>query len=201
VSSNSSKTAVFGLEGGFTGAHVVNNLTFAVYGVFGGIYLKPLTGANPPDVPGGGSKRDDCNLSMVAKSALIALSSTSSTTTVAARATSASTADTSDSASRREWGYLVWKHALPKLEASPRLSQGIEISITNGYSIGVDGVFEEVVGAGLSYSWSITTTTSRSVICTMKDDDAKHLTDDEKFHTSARWVYFPQLIKSLRNCF
>jgi hypothetical protein len=44
-------------------------LTIAAYGVFGGINLKPPTGANPPDIPGGGSrqkrslsKRDDCNL-------------------------------------------------------------------------------------------------------------------------------------------
>jgi hypothetical protein len=46
-------------------------LTFAAYGVFGGINLKPPGGENPPDVPGGRSskqkrgslsKREDCNL-------------------------------------------------------------------------------------------------------------------------------------------
>jgi hypothetical protein len=66
------------------------------------------------------------------------------------------------------------------------VAAGTEISITNSYSIGVDGVFKEVVGAGLSYSWSITTTTSKSVTHTMKDDDTKHLTNDEKLNTLAR---------------
>ncbi|CAI0645774.1 unnamed protein product [Colletotrichum noveboracense] len=40
-----------GLNGGFTGIHVVNNLTFAAYGV-GGLSLSPPPGSNPPDVPG-----------------------------------------------------------------------------------------------------------------------------------------------------
>ena len=43
--------------GTFTGVHVVNNLTFAAYGIFAGINIKPPGGKNPPDTPGSVRKR------------------------------------------------------------------------------------------------------------------------------------------------
>lgn len=38
--------------GAFTGVHVINNLTFAAYGIFGGVNIRVPDGANPPDTPG-----------------------------------------------------------------------------------------------------------------------------------------------------
>lgn len=43
-------------EGPFSGVHVVNNLTFAAYGIFGGKNIKVPAGANPPDTPGGAKR-------------------------------------------------------------------------------------------------------------------------------------------------
>lgn len=44
-------------ENGFSGVHVVNNLTFAAYGIYGGKNIKVPAGANPPDVPTNKQKR------------------------------------------------------------------------------------------------------------------------------------------------
>jgi hypothetical protein len=52
------------------------------------------------------------------------------------------------------------------------------------------------VGAGLSYSWSLTTTKSYSSTYTSRDKDIEHSSDEEINETWARWVYFPKLIKS-----
>lgn len=41
-----------GADGAFSGAHVVNNLTFAAYGVFGGNMLKGPPGKPDPETPG-----------------------------------------------------------------------------------------------------------------------------------------------------
>lgn len=46
-----------GLDGGFTGFHVVNNLTFAAYGTNGGLARSPPKGSPPPDIPGGSRRR------------------------------------------------------------------------------------------------------------------------------------------------
>lgn len=76
------------------------------------------------------------------------------------------------------------------------VTAGTEVSITNGFSIGVEGVFKDVVGAGLSYSWSLTETKSYATTLTSRDTDVEHLSDEEIANTWARWVYFPRLIKS-----
>jgi hypothetical protein len=39
-------------EGTFTGVHVINNLTFATYGIYGGVNMRGPEGAPPPDTPG-----------------------------------------------------------------------------------------------------------------------------------------------------
>lgn len=201
-----------GLEGGFTGIHVVNNLTFAAYGVFGGINLKTPGGANPPDVPGGGSskqkrgslsKREDCNLSYNGEE----------------RTDCPFKYKLNDDGSCGQWqsldngceqfceqkrmGLLGVETSAPGKggESQPvtvglQVTEGTEVSISNGFSIGVEGTFKEVVGAGLSYSWSLTTTKSYSQTYTSRDKDIEHLSDDEIKKTWARWVYFPKLIKS-----
>lgn len=41
-----------GSDGAFSGAHVVNNLTFAAFGIFGGSSLKGPPGKPDPETPG-----------------------------------------------------------------------------------------------------------------------------------------------------
>jgi hypothetical protein len=199
-----------GLEGGFTGLHVVNNLTFAAYGVFGGINMRGPPGANPPDVPGGSrqerglSKRDEkCNLRYDGKE----------------HTDCDFKYKLNDDGSCGKWASLennceqfceLKRMGLLGIEtrapgeggvAQPvtnpiEVTQGTEVSVTNGFSIGVEGAFKDVVGAGLSYSWSLTTTKSYAVTHTVADVDIAHLTEEELKTVRARFVYFPRLVKS-----
>ncbi|KAI1261733.1 hypothetical protein F5Y18DRAFT_430757 [Xylariaceae sp. FL1019] len=196
-----------GLDGGFTGIHVVNNMTFAAYGIYGGINMKPPSGSSDPDLPGEKrslsgeqthrlSKRDctfaydgvshfDCDWQYQMHDGICGEQTVDN--------------DCQQWCELRRTGLLGHESAAPGKggEAQPanielQLENGLEISISNGFSIGVDGVFKEVVGAGLSYAWSITTTKSYTVVMSSSDYDG--LTDTEGVF--ARWVYFPKLIES-----
>lgn len=185
-------------------------MTFAAYGVFGGINLKPPTGANPPDVPGGGSrrkrgltKRDDCNLAFDGTERTDCPFKYKFNEDGSCADYKSLDGGCERFCEQKRMGLLGMETRAPGIggQSAPvtvgvEVAEGTEISITNGYSIGVDGIFKEVVGAGLSYSWSITTTTSKTVTRTMTEDDTKHLSDEDKKTTWARWVYFPKLIKS-----
>lgn len=200
-----------GLEGGFTGIHVVNNLTFAAYGVFGGINLKPPTGSNPPDVPGGGSKRkqglskrnDDCNLAWDGKERTDCPFKNKLNDDGSCGAWKALSNKCQQFCEKTRMGLLGVETRAPGKggESTPvtvavEVSQGTEVTISNGFSIGVEGVYKDVVGAGLSYSWSISETKSYATTLTSRDTDVEHLSSEERANTWARWVFFPRLIKS-----
>lgn len=201
-----------GLEGGFSGIHVVNNLTFAAYGVFGGINLKPPTGANPPDVPGGGaskrerglSKREnDCNLTFDGKERTDCDFKNKLKDDGSCDGWQVLDNKCESFCEQKRMGLLGIETSAPggggqaqPVTGAIEVASGTEVSISNGFSIGVEGTFKDVVGAGLSYSWSLTTTKSYSVTHTSRDADIEHLSDEELKTVRGRWVYFPQLIKS-----
>ncbi|KAF2997743.1 hypothetical protein G7054_g9121 [Neopestalotiopsis clavispora] len=191
-----------GLQGGFTGVHVVNNLTFAAYGVFGGINIAPPAGSPPPDTPGGTSRKRS---SLVKRDCLLNFDGVSHTDcdwkNKMQDAEKCGDVDTGSDCQifceQRRTGLLGVETKAPGMggeqqpvHTSITLEDGKEISISNGFSIGVDGVFKEAIGGGVSYSWSITETTTHSVSKTSTDTPP----DDADWY--GRWVYFPQLIES-----
>ncbi|KAJ8108291.1 hypothetical protein OPT61_g8274 [Boeremia exigua] len=195
-----------GLEGGFTGIHVVNNLTFAAYGVFGGINMKPPKGSNPPDVPGTGSRqrlKDDCNLVFNGEERTDCNFKNTFNEDGSCGAWQSLENGCEQFCEQTRMGLLGVETSAPGKAGESNavtlgigVDEGTEVSISNGFSIGVEGVFKEVVGAGLSYSWSLTTTKSFSTSLSAKDDETEHLSTEEKAELRSRWVYFPKLIKS-----
>lgn len=185
-------------------------MTFAAYGVFGGINLKPPTGANPPDVPGGGSrrkrslsKREDCSLKYNGVERTDCPTKFKLNEDGSCGAYKSLENNCEQFCEQTRMGLLGIETRAPGTggQAAPvttglEVADGTEVSITNGFSIGVDGVFKDVIGAGLSYSWSITTTTSKTTTHTIDEKDIAHLTPEELKTTRVRWVYFPLLIKS-----
>ncbi|KAJ0279907.1 hypothetical protein COL940_006478 [Colletotrichum noveboracense] len=137
-----------GLNGGFTGIHVVNNLTFAAYGV-GGLSLSPPPGSNPPDVPG--SRKRSLGRSLARRDCAWAYDGVPHLTIVPESNCQAF-------CELRRTGFLGHEERAPGEGGNQmlpgeakELGGGFETSISNGFSIGVEGIFKEVIGAGVSY--------------------------------------------------
>ncbi|KAF0317042.1 hypothetical protein GQ607_015702 [Colletotrichum asianum] len=189
-----------GLNGGFTGIHVVNNLTFAAYGV-GGLSLNPPPGSNPPDVPGSRKRslgrslaRRDCawaydgvpHFDCDAKNRLNEDGSCGGQIVPESNCQAF--------CELRRTGFLGHEERAPGEGGNQmlpgeakELGGGFETSISNGFSIGVEGIFTEVIGAGVSYEWSISKTTLTTTTRSMKDVSSEQY---------SRWVFFPKLIES-----
>ncbi|KAJ0382287.1 hypothetical protein COL922a_012875 [Colletotrichum nupharicola] len=155
-----------GLNGGFTGIHVVNNLTFAAYGV-GGISLAPPPGSNPPDVPGSRKRslgrslsRRDCawaydgvpHFDCDAKNRLNEDGSCGGQIVPESNCQAF--------CELRRTGFLGHEERAPGEGGNQmlpgeakELGGGFETSISNGFSIGVEGIFKEVIGAGVRYEY------------------------------------------------
>ncbi|GKT66838.1 hypothetical protein ColTof3_14177 [Colletotrichum tofieldiae] len=178
------------LDGGFTGIHAVNNLTFAAYGV-GGVSLAPPPGGNPPDVPG--SRRSsrltkrDCAVAYDGVPHFDCEWKNKMNEDGTCGQITPENNKCQTFCELRRTGFFGHEERAPGPGGSqqapgvkPELTKGHETSISNGFSIGVDGIFKDAIGAGVSYaSYSIT------------------LTDEvENPGFNHRWVFFPKLIES-----
>ncbi|GJC89251.1 hypothetical protein ColLi_12089 [Colletotrichum liriopes] len=178
------------LDGGFTGIHAVNNLTFAAYGV-GGVILAPPPGGNPPDVPG--SRRSsrltkrDCAVAYDGVPHFDCEWKNKMNEDGTCGQITPENNKCQTFCELRRTGFYGHEERAPGPGGSqqapgvkPELTKGHETSISNGFSIGVDGIFKDAIGAGVSYaSYSIT------------------LTDEvENPGFNHRWVFFPKLIES-----
>lgn len=166
--------------GTFTGVHVVNNLTFAAYGIFAGINIKPPGGKNPPDTPGsvrrGGkgswlefvgdsplkvrADETDCPVSFLGQSRTdcprpegITLNEDGSCGPILPNKNSCQTF-----CEQKRTGLLGQETRAPGeagLSQLPgqalALTKGKETSISQGFSAGLEGVLKEVFGAGVTY--------------------------------------------------
>ncbi|KAI8297281.1 hypothetical protein K4K59_003552 [Colletotrichum sp. SAR11_240] len=190
-----------GLDGGFTGIHVVNNLTFAAYGV-GGVSLTQPPGSNPPDVPG--SKKRSKGRSLLTKRDCayaydgVPHFDCDAKNKLNEDGTCGQITPENNKCQvfceLRRTGFLGHEQRAPGAGGDQQLpgkavelGAGSETSISNGFSIGVEGIFKEVIGAGVSYEWSLTKTTFVSTTQKVSNVSPEHYT---------RWVFFPKLIES-----
>ncbi|KAF4910482.1 hypothetical protein CGCVW01_v011688 [Colletotrichum viniferum] len=165
-----------GLDGGFTGIHVVNNLTFAAYGV-GGVSLTQTPGSNPPDVPG--SKKRSKGRSLLTKRDCayaydgVPHFDCDAKNKLNEDGTCGQITPENNKCQvfceLRRTGFLGHEQRAPGAGGDQQLpgkavelGAGSETSISNGFSIGVEGIFKEAIGAGVSYAWSLTKTTEYS---------------------------------------
>ncbi|KAH7371840.1 hypothetical protein BKA64DRAFT_768096 [Cadophora sp. MPI-SDFR-AT-0126] len=195
--------------GSFNGIHVVNNLTIAAYGIYGGKNMAVPTGANPPDLPAGGGKR-----SLSHKSHQSRQGPTEQDPCVFMSFDGINKTDcwwkyklNSDGScgpitpenkcqvfcEQTRTGLLgieqpadgVFGEGQPPGEQYP-IEEGNEVSVSNGISVGVEGVLREVFGAGVSYQWSTTITKTKST---------QHIAEGSEVHFG-RWVVFPKYVHS-----
>ncbi|KAI0396017.1 hypothetical protein F5Y17DRAFT_151444 [Xylariaceae sp. FL0594] len=202
-----------GLEGGFTGAHVVNNLTMGAFGVFGGINMAPPAGSPPPDLPGGAKRSDtrhpaashrlakrDCTFAYDGVSHFdCAWKNQLNADGSCAPILPTDNLDTDCKAfcELRRTGLLgpetrAWGKSGELQPASTQIQfqAGTEVAVTTSFSVSIEGVFKDVFGAGLGYENSMTVATSNVTAVSSGDvaDPAKNF--------FARWVFFPKLIES-----
>ncbi|KXJ85951.1 hypothetical protein Micbo1qcDRAFT_209513 [Microdochium bolleyi] len=192
-----------GLDGGFTGIHVVNNLTFAAYGTSGGLKRSPPTGSPPPDVPGGSSRRSknllakrDCNLDYNGKWAEDCDRENEMNDDGTCGETSADS-DCKVYCELKRRKLLGQETSAPGEGGEPQssgtdisLEDSQEFSVSSGFSIGVEGSFKDAISAGVSYQFSVTKTTGYTVVKSNNDDPPE---GDGIF---GRWVFFPKLIET-----
>ncbi|KAG9255763.1 uncharacterized protein F5Z01DRAFT_699541 [Emericellopsis atlantica] len=209
-------------KGTFTGVHVVNNLTFAAYGIYAGINLKAPPGMNPPDTPGSGRGRGKATwLEFVGEGPMQARADDidcpvgffGETRTDCARPEDI-TYDEEDgscgpiSARSNEW-LLGPETSAPGEAGEPRspgqavaMTEGEETSVSQGFSAGLEGVVKEVFGAGVTYSCHprMRLTKHQGSRSTAKLSSFERSADppasDEYW---SRWVFFPKLIESCGN--
>lgn len=159
-----------GAGGSFNGVHVVNNLTFAAYGIHAGKNVAVPEGSPPPDLPGRLARLarqsvppaddDDCNLGVTGESHTDCPRPEGHTALADGSCPAPITHENGcqvycevrragflglETRAPDEWGELTAAGTLRNLES------GHETSISSGFSIGVDGVFKDSIGAGVSY--------------------------------------------------
>ncbi|KAH8890644.1 hypothetical protein GQ53DRAFT_765837 [Thozetella sp. PMI_491] len=66
------------------------------------------------------------------------------------------------------------------------LQEGEETSITYGFGIGVDGTFKDVVGAGVTFEYSVTQSKSKTIAIEAEPSD--------KYYS--RWVFWPKMLET-----
>jgi hypothetical protein len=189
---------------GFSGYHVVNNLTFAAYGVFGGKNVKLPPGSSPPDLPGGvrlgtatRASRDPCEtLSFNGQSRFDCPKKEGHTinpdTGVCGTPSPYENKCQTYCEVRRTGFYgletfpdgQAGQNNGPSLKVA--LAQNTEYSVTHAVSVGVEGVIADVFGLGVGYEYSVTTTKGRSI----------EISIDTNGKDNWRWVYFPKMIET-----
>lgn len=151
-----------GLIGGFTGFHVVNNLTFGAYGVAGGVNRYPPAGSPPPDTPGGstvrlakrdcspipydGQPREGCDRKYELND-------------------DGTCGDLNTDNGCQAYCELTRRYLLGPETKAPgdrgqrwaatapiELTESKEYSISTGFDIGVEGIAKEIFAAGVSFS-------------------------------------------------
>ncbi|KAK0122919.1 hypothetical protein ONS96_009944 [Cadophora gregata f. sp. sojae] len=127
--------------GSFNGVHIVNNLTFAAFGIFA------VTTDNDCQVFCEQSRTGFLGIEQPADG---------------------------------EWG-----DGQPPGLAND-LNTANEASVSNGISVGVEGILKEVFGAGVSYQWSTTITKVKGLQRTAEASQVFY----------GRWVVFPKFIQS-----
>lgn len=159
-----------GAGGSFNGVHVINNLTFAAYGVYGGRSLAIPPGSNPPDLPGGTGrraipahlrqKRDGDNCALFAYDGVPRTNCPHTYNLNTDGSCGPLNPGNSCKAfcETNRTGFLGVESNAPGTAGDVQppglqlaLAEGIEVSITNGFSIGVEGVLKEVIGLGVNY--------------------------------------------------
>ncbi|KAJ1333153.1 hypothetical protein MN608_03143 [Microdochium nivale] len=189
-----------GLIGGFTGFHVVNNLTFGAYGVAGGVNRYPPAGSPPPDTPGGstvwlakrdcspipydGQPREGCDRKYELND-------------------DGTCGDLNTDNGCQAYCELTRRYLLGPETKAPgdrgqrwaatapiELTESKEYSISTGFDIGVEGIAKEIFAAGVSFSYSVTKTTGYSI--NRKPDEAPAEPDG----IFGRWVFFPYLVET-----
>ncbi|OBS19927.1 hypothetical protein FPOA_11652 [Fusarium poae] len=218
-------------EAGFSGIHVVNNLTFAAFGVNGGKNIKVPAGANPPDIPSGKKQAGPDGKRFVPAPFIRSryrprVPKSSTGNALQARqgidpcATMGYDGVYKENCHKKEghvivdgvcpspiyrhdcWSYCEQRRAgylglesrpegqegtqnLPAIKAV--LSENTEYSNSHGFSIGVEGVFKEMFGAGVNYDFSTSVTYGKTV-----QQDSEEINDKDYW----RWVYFPKWIET-----
>ncbi|TPX13314.1 uncharacterized protein E0L32_006287 [Thyridium curvatum] len=187
-----------GADGAFSGIHVVNNLTFSAYGVFGGKDL-----AAPQDRSPGGSFR-------LHKFAIPACEAAAFTGVdrydCPQKEGHTLNPDGSCGETNPDNGcavycevkrtYFVGPETLIDGPEGDRASAGQKINIVKGktitvgggVSIGVEGVLKEVIGAGVNFEYSMEVSTS-----TEQEWEGQPSTDPNVW---ARWVTFAKYVES-----
>lgn len=154
------------LKGGFTGIHVVNNLTFSAYGITGaawssgaGTVRRRTTKLLPASTAAGKLAKRDCKLKYDSQ----ARRDCDKVNTLNADGVCEGTFDPNHNCEvfcepKRTGLYGV--EGRPSGKSGERLAPGIsttfmestEYSVSNGFSIGTEGVHKEAIGAVVSYS-------------------------------------------------
>ncbi|KAK3987533.1 hypothetical protein QBC44DRAFT_245859 [Cladorrhinum sp. PSN332] len=192
-----------GLQGGFTGIHVVNNLTFSAYGITGAKRLQSGAGTirksqsksktRATTATGKLAKRD-CQIQYDGK----AREDCDKVNTLNDDGVCEGSFDPNNNCEAfcelTRTG-LYGPEERPSGRSGERTAPGIkativestEFSVSNGFSIGVDGVSKDAIGAGVSYSWSSTITKGNAIERTAEDVSDKYW---------SRWIFLPKLIMS-----
>ncbi|KAM7199706.1 hypothetical protein V8F33_004358 [Rhypophila sp. PSN 637] len=180
-----------GLEGGFTGIHVVNNLTFSAFGVTGAVRrptsalttaTKKLKGRECRPAYDG-VEHTDCDW----KNRIDPADGKCHGEFVQSN-------DCQVFCELKRTG-LYGRESRPDGKGGDRISPGFtteltetqEYTVSHAFSVSLDGVAWEAVGAGLGYQVSFSETKGHGV------SKATDETSDKYF---SRWVFFPKLIES-----
>ncbi|KAK7971567.1 hypothetical protein PG989_016583 [Apiospora arundinis] len=189
-----------GLEGGFSGAHVINNLTWSAFGDHGGTRVNAPEGGNPPDVPGGRARGgvladpDDCPLAYNGISRLDCPKKNKMNEDGSCGEVKPGN-QCQVFCELRRTGFFGMEQRLDG-EAGGRSPSGVkvaigaghEVGISNGFSINAEGVIKEVIGLGVTYEWSMTEAKSVSI-----ERTADETAPPGRY---SRWVYFPKYVES-----
>ncbi|KAK4182376.1 hypothetical protein QBC35DRAFT_457355 [Podospora australis] len=197
---------VCGLEGGFTGIHVVNNLTFSAYGITGtpppigtpkskkrtpvklpSVFRKSASGRQLAkraceDITYDGKSLDACDPKFTIENGVCGDPAfvDINTCQIFCEQTQTGFYGPEDRASGKSG-----ERSSPNIKAT--IVASTEYSVSNGFSISVEGVAKEVIGAGVTYTWSSTTTTGTAIERTAEEVSDKYF---------SRWVFLPKLIES-----
>ena len=195
-----------GLDGGFTGTHFVNNLTFSAWGVAGITYVPPSRGPKAlvarnlvpglvEDKEGHRLAKRDCQIAYDG-----VLHYDCKKINTIDPATGKCTAELKPENSCQAFCEIsragMWGHEqrlpgaggqqYPKGQ-SAEIQTNTAVEVSHSFQIAVEGVVKEVIGLGVGYQWSIAKTEGIAVTRKANENSTDWF---------SRWVYLPKQIQS-----
>ncbi|KAJ9149749.1 hypothetical protein NKR23_g4108 [Pleurostoma richardsiae] len=189
-----------GGDGAFSGVHVVNNLTFAAYGVYGGRDLVVPADSPPPNLPGGTRRRDPppsdpCINHGYTADPYFNCKQPEGHTLNSDRSCGQPNIENKcevycevkrtyfigmETTAPGTWGDQI------ALGVRASLQEEDETTISKGFSIGIDGNFGDAITSGVGFEYSVEHTTVKTIPYEVDIDNVNYY----------RWVFFPKLVET-----